>query len=141
MNHLRLVFQALRDFRRIEHTVADGIIDFVEDYQIPRAGLDRPLTLRPCFFHHPHILGVGFLGSDFHETAPHLLHHELVTEGLHSIEFAIMPRAFEELQHEHFHALPHRPESCAHGGCGLAFAWTGIHDDQTTADVLHTWDN
>ena len=48
-----------------------------------------------------------------------------------------MPRALEELQHQHLHALADGAQSGAHGGGGLAFAGTGVDDDETAADVWH----
>src|SRR5579872_5266705 len=70
MNHLRFVLEALGYLCRSEHTVADGVIDLVEDHQIPTAGENRPLGFRPGFFHHPDVFGVWLLAPTFTKPRP-----------------------------------------------------------------------
>ena len=135
VHHLRLPLQRLHHFRRIQHTVADGVIDFVQHHQVPFAGLDRLLGLGPGFFHHPHIFRVRLLGADFHKAAPHLLHDELIAKSLDRIELPIVPRALQKLQHQDPHPLPHRPQGRSHGGGSLPLARPGIHDDETTPQI------
>src|SRR5215471_4609114 len=40
MHHVRFLLEAFHDFARVEHPVADGVVDFVKNDQIPVAGLD-----------------------------------------------------------------------------------------------------
>jgi hypothetical protein len=56
---------------------------------------------------------------------------------LYGIEFAVVPRTLQELQHQNAHALANGSQSGPHGGSRFAFAGSGIHDDQTTTDISH----
>src|ERR1019366_7655675 len=98
---------------------------------------DRFLGLGPGLLHHAHILRVWLLGADFHEAASHLLEDELVAESLDRIEFAVMPRALQKLEHEDAHSLPDGSQRRPHGRGGLALAGAGIHDDETTVGIRH----
>src|SRR6201987_2251842 len=49
MHHLRLVLEAGGDSGGIEHAIADGIVDFVQNHEIPVAGLDGLFGLQPGF--------------------------------------------------------------------------------------------
>src|ERR1700690_72194 len=98
----------------------------------------RHHALRPGFFDHANVFGIGLLGPNLHEAAPHLLHHELVAKSLDGIQLAVMPRPLQKLQHQDAHALAHRPQRRAHGSSGFALAWAGIYDDETTTNVRHT---
>src|ERR1700691_868634 len=99
--------------------------------------MDRFLRLGPCILYHLHIFRVRFLGADFYEAASHLLHDEFVAERLDGVEFAVMPRSLQELQHQNSHPLADGPQRCTHCGGGLSLAWTGVHDDETTAKIRH----
>src|SRR6185369_2117798 len=138
VHHFRFALQSLHYLGGIEHAVTDGVIDLIQDNQVPGAGMDCLGSLRPGLFYHADIFGIGLFGPNFHEAAAHLLHDELIAKSLHRIELAIVPRALQKLQHQDAHALPHRPQSGSHGSGGLALARAGIHDDETTADVRHT---
>ena len=137
MHHFRLLFQGLGDLGRVQHTVTDGVIDLVQHHQVPLAGKDGLARLVPRFFHHLDVRGIRLRTADFHEPAPHLLHDEVVAEGLHRVQLAVMPRALEELQHEHFHPLPDRAQGRAHGRGGLAFPRPGVDDDQSATNLCH----
>src|SRR5580698_8144367 len=135
MHHLWLVLQRFRHFYRIEHSVANGVIDFVEHHQIPFARLDCLLCFGPGLFDHPYIFRIGLLGADFYEAAPHLLHDEFVAESLDRVQLPVMPRALKKLQHEDAHPLPDSPQRRPHSSSGLTLAGTSIHDNETTAYI------
>src|ERR1700740_1261685 len=137
MHHFGFVAKTLDYLDRIEHAIADGIVDFVEDDQVPGPRLDRLLGFRPRFFDHAHIFGIGLLCAYFHEAATHLLHHELVAESLDGIEFPVVPRSLQELKHQHPHTLADGAQGCSHGGGSVALAGAGIYDDESTADIRH----
>ena len=93
--------------------------------------------LVPGGLDHADVFGIGFRAADFHEAAAHLLQHEVVAEGLDGVEFAVVPGAFEELQHQHAHAVAHRAQGRAHGGGGLAFAGAGVDEDESASGFVH----
>ena len=101
------------------------------------AGEDFLLGLGPGLFHHADVFRIGFSAADLHKAAAHLLHDEVVAEGLHRIEFTVVPGAFEELQHEHAHAVADGAQGGTHGGGSLALARAGIHDDQSSTHIWH----
>ena len=137
VHHLRLILQALHHFRRIKHAVADGIVNFVQDHQVPFARLYRFLALVPGLFHHAHVFRIRLFRAHLHEAATHLLHDEFIAERFYRIQFAIVPRAFQKLQHEHTHALSHGPQRRSHSGSCFALARTSVDNDQTATHVLH----
>ena len=137
MHHFRLLLQRFDHLRRIKHTVADRIIDLVQYHQVPFARLDRASTLGPRFFHHADVFRIRLLRANFHEPTSHLLHDEFVTESFGRVQFPVVPRTFDELQHQHTHPVPHGAQSRAHGGSRLALARPSIHDDQTTTNIGH----
>src|SRR3954465_14401343 len=53
----------------IEHFVPDGVIDLVENDQVPLCGLDRLLGFAPRFFNHADVFGIGLRAADFNEAA------------------------------------------------------------------------
>jgi len=55
-----------------------------------------------------------------------------------SIEFAVVPRALNELHHQHAHALADGTQCRPHCSGGFTLARAGIYDDQSTTDVGHT---
>lgn len=91
----------------------------------------------PGFFHHFDVFGVGLFRANLYESAAHLFHHEFVAEGLHGIQLAVVPGAFQELQHQHSHALAHGAEGSSHCCRGFAFSSACVHNDQTAANVIH----
>src|ERR1700730_18261152 len=138
VHHFGFALQSLGQLRRIEHPVTDGVIDFVQDDQVPRPGLDRQRAFGPGFFHHPYIFRVRLLGPNLHETTSQLFHDELVAESLDRIQFPGVPGALQKVQHQNAHSLTHRPQGRSHRSRGLALTWAGVHDDETTTDILHT---
>jgi hypothetical protein len=55
--------------------------------------------------------------------------------GQDGVEFAVVPGAFEELEHEDAHAASDGAESGAEGGGGLAFAGAGVDEDEAFAGL------
>ena len=89
--------------------------------------------LVPRGLDHADVFGIGLRAADFHEAAAQLLHDEVVAEGLYGVELAVVPGAFEELQHEHAHAVADGAQCGAHGGGGLAFAGAGVDEDESAS--------
>ncbi len=92
----------------------------------------------PGGFDQADVFGVGFGAADFHKAAAHLLEHEVLAEGLHRIELAVVPGALEELKHEHAHAVAHGAQSGAHGGGGFAFAGAGVDEEESATGINHS---
>src|SRR5271169_4352441 len=103
VHHLRLLLQALDHPGRVQHAVTDGIVDLIEHHQIPLPRLNRVVGRGPGLLNHACVFRVRFLRAHLHKAPAHLLHDKLVAEGLHRVEFAVVPRALQELQHEHPH--------------------------------------
>ncbi len=133
VHRLRLLFERSDHLGRVEHAVADGVVDLVEDHQVPLAGADGLLGFRPGLLHQLDVFRVGLGAAHFDEAAAHLLHHEVGAKGLHRVQFAVVPGALEELQHQHLQAVAHGAQSGAHGCRGLALAGAGVHEDQALA--------
>ena len=51
-----------------------------------------------------------------------------------------MPGTLQELQHENAHPLANGAQSGSHGSRGLALARAGIHHDESTTDVRHSFE-
>src|SRR4029077_9693345 len=120
-----------------EHAVTDGVVDLVQDHEIPVPGLNRLLGFRPGIFHHAHVFRIGFLRANLHEATTHLLHDELIAKGLDRIELAVVPRALQELQHQDTHALADGAQAGSYRGGGFALPRAGVYDDESTANVRH----
>src|SRR5215831_1294207 len=137
MHHVRFLLEAFHDFARVEHPVADGVVDFVKNDQIPVAGLDCLFRFSPSCLHHLHIFGIWLFGPDLNEATAHLLHHELVAKSLNRIQFTVVPGPFKELQHQDLHSLSYRAKGGPHGGRRLTLSGTGIYDDEAPPDIFH----
>src|SRR6478672_4437531 len=81
VHHLGFAFQSLHHLGGIEHAVTDGVIDLIQDNQVPGAGMDCLGSFHPGLFYHADILGIGLFGPNFHEAAAHLLHDELIAKS------------------------------------------------------------
>ena len=127
------VAQRLGDLGRIEHAIADGVVDLVEHHHVPLAGENRFARFSPGSLHQADVFGIGLRATHLHETAAHLLEYEVLAEGLRGIELTIVPRALEKLQHQHAHAVADGAQSRAHGGSGLAFAGAGVDQDKSAS--------
>ena len=125
-------FKRLGDFRGIEHFVADGVIDFVEHHQIIFAAVDRVAPGLPAFLGELDVFGIGFRAADFDEAAAHRTNFKfVVAQHFGGIEFAVMPRAFDELHHQHAQPLAHGAKGGAQRAGGLALAGPGVNDQQS----------
>jgi len=122
VHHLGLVAQGFGDDLRVEHVVADGVVDLVENDQVPLAGVDGRARLGPRLLDEADVFGIGFRAADLHEAAAHLFEYEVLTEGGGGVQLAVVPRAFDELEHQHFHAAAHGAQSGAERRGGLALA-------------------
>src|ERR1039458_10127813 len=135
VHHLRLALQRLGDISRIEHPVADGVINFVQHHQVPFTGVDSRMSFFPRRLHQANVFGIGFSATDLHKPSPHLPNHKVALEvrsqGLRCVELAVMPRALDELQHEHLHAASDGAQSRAQRRGGLAFAGSSIDQYQS----------
>src|SRR5205807_8744165 len=138
MHHFWLLLQPLGHLGRIEHPVADRVIYFIQYDEVPLTRLNCLLRVRPSLFDHAHVFRIRLLSAYLHEAAAHLLHDKFVAERLDRVEFAVMPRSFQKLQHEHAHPLPDCPQRRAHRSRGLSFARPGVHDDESAANVVHS---
>src|SRR5262249_33566456 len=94
-------------------------------------------TLSPGIFDHSYIFGIWSLRADFDKATPHLLHDELVAEGLYRVELAVMPGSLNELQHQHAHTVSNCAQRRAHRCGRFALTGTGINDDETATHVSH----
>jgi hypothetical protein len=81
VDHFRARLQRLDDLGRIEHAVADGVIDLVEDDHVPFAGQYGLARFFPRFFDEANVFGVGFRAADFDEAAAHLPQNKVFAEG------------------------------------------------------------
>src|SRR6185437_13886135 len=99
-------------------------------------GEDGRARLVPRGFDHADVFRIGPRAADLYEAAAKLLHHEVVAEGFHGVELAVMPGAFEELQHEDAHAVADRTQRRAHGGGRLALAGAGVVEDQSSSGFV-----
>jgi len=76
VGHLVLAAEGFGDGFRGEHVVADGVVDLVEDDEVPVAGEDGGDGLVPCGLDEADVFGVGFGAADFDEAAAKLLDDE-----------------------------------------------------------------
>ncbi len=133
VQHFRAGEEGGFHFFGIEHFVADGVVDFVEDDEVVVAGEDGGFAFCPGVLDHFEIFRVGFSAADFDEAAAELAKGEVVAEGKHAVEFADVPGAFEELEHEDAHADADGADAGAEGGSGFAFAGAGVDEDEAFA--------
>src|SRR5580693_4544416 len=102
------------------------------------AAVDRVAPCGPALVRHLDVFGVGLGAPDFDEAAAHRTDFEfIVAEHFGGIEFAVMPRTFDELDHENSQALTDGSERGAERARRLALAWTGV-DDQKSFVLRHT---
>ena len=58
VHHLGLLLERGHYYLGIQHLVGDGVIDLVEDYQVPDSGMDGGFGLGPGFLHHAYVFGI-----------------------------------------------------------------------------------
>src|SRR3989441_3772785 len=103
--------QGLDHFFRVEHTVADDVVDFIEHHEIVLPAVDLRAAELPGLLAEPEVFRVGFRASDLDEAAAHRTNlHLIVAQHFRRVEFAIMPRAFDELHHQHARSEEHTSE-------------------------------
>src|SRR5260370_11867090 len=126
------VLEGLDDFVGVEHFVADGVVDLVEDDQVVFAAVDGVAAGLPTFLRQLDVCRVGFGAADFDEAAAHWADFKLViAEHFGGVELAVVPRALDELHHQYAQALAHGAERGAECASGLAFARPGVNDEQS----------
>src|SRR5216684_5419700 len=129
---LGTVFQSFDDFGGVEHFVADGVVDFVEDDEIVLAAVDGIAAGLPAFLRQLDVGRIGFGTADFDEAAAHGADFEfIVAEHFGSVELAVMPGTLDELDHEDLEALAHGAKGGTESASGLALARPGVNDEQS----------
>ena len=121
--------EALDDLVGIEHFVADDVVDLVEDDEVVGAAVDRVAAGRPAFIRHLDVFGIGFCAADLYEAATHRPDFELVVaEHFGGVEFAVMPRTLDELDHQDAQPLADGAKCGSERAGRFALARTGIDD-------------
>src|SRR5215472_4225420 len=78
------------------------------------------------------IFGISFGAADFDEAASHRANFEfVVAERFGGVKFAVMPGAFDELNHQDAQTLAYGTERGAQRAGSLAFARPGVNDEQS----------
>src|SRR5260221_14292032 len=67
---LRPRAQSLHHLVRVQHLVADGVVDLIQHYQIVFAAVDSVAAGLPTVARHLDVLRVRLRASHFHEAAP-----------------------------------------------------------------------
>src|ERR1700733_3742615 len=133
VDHLGPGAEGFSDLLGIEHAIADGVVDFIEDDEVPFAGEDGFARFGPGGFDEANVFGIGLGAADFHEAATHLLEDEVGGVGEDGVELAVVPGAFEELQNKDAHAVADGAQSGSEGCGGFALAGTGVDEDEAAA--------
>src|SRR5258708_15051737 len=129
---LGTVFQSFDDFSGVEHFVADGVVDFVEDDEIVLAAVDGIAAGQPAFLRELYVRRIGFGAADFDEAAAHGTDFKfVVAEDFGGVELAVMPGTLDELDHEDIEALAHGAKGGTERASGLALARPGVNDEQS----------
>src|SRR3984885_771209 len=119
---------------RVEHLVADHVIDFVEHDEIVLFAVDLLAAELPGLLAHAEVLRIGFRSANLHKSAAHGANLELiVTEHFRGVELAIVPRALDELHHQDPEALAHGAKRGAESAGRLALAGSDVNDQQPFA--------
>src|ERR1700677_3176544 len=132
MQHLRLLSQYLGHLFRVEHLVPDGVVDLIEHDEIPLTRQNSRSSLVPGLFDHAKILRIGLRPTNLHEAAAQLPDDKVLAHRGGRIKLAIVPRALEELQNEHAHAIASSAERSAQSRSRLTLARAGIDQDKAT---------
>src|SRR5579885_1434500 len=132
MNALGPVSQRLDHHLRIEHLVADRVVDFIQHHQVIGAAVDRGSPGFPAFLCQLSVLGVRFRSANLHESAAHGPDFKLVVaEHLRRIQLAVVPRSLDELHHQHAQPLPDRAKRCSERASRLSLARPRINNQQS----------
>src|ERR1700687_3592499 len=129
---LGTVLQRFDDFSGVEHLVANGVVDFVEDDEVIIASVDGVAAGLPTLLRQLDVRGIGFGAADFDEAAAHGTDFKLVVaEHFGGVKLAVMPRTLDELDHKDFEALAHSAKRGAERASGLALAGPGVNDEES----------
>src|SRR6266481_2383598 len=127
---LRAIFQRFDDFAGVEHFVADGVIDLVENDEVVLSAVDGVAAGLPTFLCELDVGRIGFGAADFDEAAAHGADFEfVVTQHFGGVEFAVVPGTLDELDHQHAQALAHGAKGGAERAGSLALARPGVNDE------------
>src|SRR5205823_7323819 len=122
----------------VQHFVADGIVDLIEDHEFVFAASDLLVCKPPGFLDEPYVLRVRFFGAHLDEPAAHGEDRKSIfTQHLGRVQLPVMPRALNELYHQDPKTLAYRAEPNPQGRGCLALSGPGMHDDQTFPDFGH----
>ncbi len=72
-----------------EHLVADGVVDLVEDYEVPVSGEDGCGGFGPGGFDEADVFWVGFGVADFDEASAELLDDEVLGGGVRRVGWGL----------------------------------------------------
>ncbi len=129
---LGTVFEGFDDFIGVEHFVADGVVDLIEDDEFVFSTVDGVAACLPALLRELDVGRISFGAADFYEAASHGADFKLfVAEHFGGVEFAVVPGAFDELHHQHAQALAHGAERSAQRASGLALARPGVNDEES----------
>src|SRR5229473_6623289 len=129
---LRPLPQRLHHLVRVQHLVADGVVDFIQHHQIVLAAINRVASRAPALLRHLDVFRIRLRPAHFHEASPHRPNLKLiVAQHLGRIQFPVVPRPFDELHHQHAKPLAHRANRRAQCARRLAFAWPGVNNQQS----------
>src|SRR6516162_7518072 len=127
VTHVGFGFQEVDDLFGGEKSVAQRVVDLVQDHNvvIPRGDLlDGGL---PGGAHH------GFINLNVltfpGETLAHRVDFKAAKPG-RAAQLTALPFPFEELQHDHAHAVATGPKGNSQGRRGFSFAVTGVDDNE-----------
>src|SRR5947209_7487936 len=124
--------ERLNDLVRVKHLVADDVVDLIEHDQIVLAAVNGFAAGLPALAAEFDVFGVGLRAADFDEAAAHRADFKLVVaEEFGGVELAVVPRAFNELNHEDAESLADGAVGGAQGAGGLSFARAGVNDEQS----------
>ncbi len=124
--------QRFDDAFGIEHFVADHVIDFVEHDEIVFFAVNLLAAEFPGLLAQPDVFGIGLGAANLDEAAAHGPDFEfVVAEHFRGVQFAVMPRAFDELHHHHAQTLAYGAKSGAQGAGRLALSRPGVNDQQS----------
>src|SRR5271155_1225812 len=132
------LFERVYHAFRIKHLVADHVVDFVKHHQIVLLAVNLLAAIFPGLLAHANVFWVGFRAADFHETAAHRPDFELVVaQHLGRVEFAIVPGAFDELDHKDPQSLTNSAKRRSERASGFSLARPGV-DDQESLALRHS---
>src|SRR5712664_1156547 len=126
---LGTVFQSFDDFSGVEHFVADGVVDFVEDDEVELAAVNGVAAGLPAFLRQLNVRRIGFGAADLDEAAAHGADFKfVVAEHFGGVQLTVVPGTLDELDHQDFEALADGAKGGAERAGGFALARPGVND-------------